>query len=220
MNFLIFHQVPSFVNLGSPAAPSMGWSVIIALMQQIWLPEDALTDSQAADWLFMLGDDLNMAAGLMMVMENHPSICLGSLQSSLLLEDYEAKGAQALKEAEQLPPVNWPSAMSATLSGGILFAPDVVEEPELPDHEEQAALQSKAHTPSPEPLMEVSKKRPRTESPATPKPPAKPKAPKKAPKAAAEISTQSQSSPKPSPPPKVASTLKSRLGMASGIRRS
>lgn len=201
----------------------MGWAAVIALMQQIWLPNDVSTESQAADWLFMLGDNLGTAAGLMLCLDSHPSVCLGSLSSTRSLEDFDGLGAAALRSAEQLPALQWEKLMDALLNGNQLFPKEAVEDHE-PDDEDQASLAARAHAHGPDPPMEkakVARKKPTTDTPRTPKTPPKPRAPKttKNPKPAAEpVSQSSCTPPTPSTPAKV-SSLKNRLAVASGLKK-
>jgi hypothetical protein len=85
----------------------MGWVVLLGILQTIWMPEEVESESQASDWIYMLGDDLNLAAGLMMWQENRPSVCIGSMGSHMALEDYTARGSQAIRLAEGQYPLEW-----------------------------------------------------------------------------------------------------------------
>lgn len=220
------------MNFGHPKDNIMGWAVLLVLLQTMWLPEDPDSVSQTMDWILMLGDDVMLAAGFMMLMETHPSVCLGSLGKNDPLEDYQARGEQALRVAESLGPVDWEEILRAVGAGLLLFPMDLVipESTAVPDEDDQEDLALRS-VPGPAPAMELAKestpKKKRTSPkpaadgavPSTPKPRSK-AAPKAAKPKAGEPTASSSSTPTCSPPASAKpSALKARLGIGAGLRR-
>ena len=193
-------------------------------MQTIWLPEEAETESQATDWVLMPSDDIGLAAGLVMISESHPSLCLGSLTRMIPFEDYDARSQQSLRAAEGLYPLDWDVVLPSAQIGNVMFPQDVVLDQETDAHDTEQQEMAARSVPGPAPMMETppAKKRKVNKNDAQTelgeaKPKAKPRAPK--PKASA-VATVEPTPPSPSTPTaSKPSTLKARLGLASGLRK-
>lgn len=219
-------QLPPYFNFGHPRDLVQGWVVVLSVLQTIWLPEEAETETQATDWVYMLSDDTGLAAGLMMISESHPSVCLGSLTRIIPFEDYDALGQQSLRAAEGLYPLDWEAVLPAAQIGNVMFPQDVIvdEDTDTQDKEQQD-LAARA-VPGPPPVMETppakkrkSNKKDDEAEPAVPE--AKPKAKPKAAKPKASVNAPADSTPPTPTTPSAAkpSSLKARLGLASGLRK-
>ena len=211
----------------------MGWVILLAVFQTIWLPEDVDSSSQSNDWVLFLGDNLRLAAVSMLLLETHPCVSIGSLGRKETMEEYDASGQRELRAAESLKPVEWAHVLAAAAAGTPMFLQDVVagmsddDEEGVPDVPAGRCVhggdgRKESGTRPTEPKKKKSKSSEKADDGETTcaRPSPKPKAAKRAAKPAKSVPAASTPPPNnpASPSPKV-SSLKSRLGMASGLRK-
>jgi hypothetical protein len=215
-----FSQLPPYFNFGS--LPEVhGWTVVLAIIQLIWLPEDVSGNaSQSDDWMVCLGEDMSLVASLALWLETTPCVSLGTLLASRDVKDMAAAMQAQVKVSEASPLGDWEENGMSARSGRPLGVERPEEDLSLVESENEDELsQDVPPVPTPRTASPATRKR-NAEAVATPPKPrtktcTRPSAPK--PSAAAPMTPAP--APKPSQAPSSASSLSRRLQTASGLRK-
>lgn len=150
---------PPYFNIAHAEPPTLGWVAIFGYLQALLLPDsNDESTSQGADWLYVISDDVALAALLSTRLDNTPSVALCPLRSEESIPDIAGHVSEALKGTQNIPVLQWTQIMERTIALAPIF--EMVQQADVAENLDSVSSDSEINMP----LVPL---------PPNPKPPAK-----------------------------------------------
>lgn len=100
-------RIPPFLNMCGATTELVMWTSLVGLLRPLWAQTSKPTTAETKEWMYVISQDLEMAAALNFMLEAKPSIVLfpmGTLEES---SDLAKKLTEHVRTAATMLGLNW-----------------------------------------------------------------------------------------------------------------